>query len=82
MAKPVNELIDYKYTGLDRRKQKVSGEISSRNMELAKAQLRKQGLQVERIAKKPKPLYEFKPKIKAMDIAIFSRQMATVFVVD
>lgn len=78
MAKPVNELIDYKYSGLDRRKQKVSGEISSRNMELAKAQLRKQGLQVERIAKKPKPLYEFKPKIKAMDIAIFSRQMATM----
>lgn len=74
----VEEVLNFTYAGSNRRGEKVKGEISSRNMELAKAQLRKQGIQVDKITKKSKPLYEFKPKIKPMDIAIFTRQMATM----
>lgn len=74
----VEELVNFSYAGTNRRGEKVKGEIGSRNMELAKAQLRKQGIQVEKINKKAKPLFEFKAKIKPMDIAIFTRQMATM----
>lgn len=74
----VDELVNFSYAGTNRRGEKVKGEIGSRNMELAKAQLRKQGIQVDKINKKAKPLFEFKPKIKPMDIAIFTRQMATM----
>lgn len=79
MAKaPATDLTNFAYTGTNRRGDKVKGEMSSRNMELAKAQLRKQGIQVEKINKKAKPLFEMKKKIKALDIAIFTRQMATM----
>lgn len=79
MAAPKTEmLLDFVYDGLNRRGEKVKGEMTSRSLELAKAQLRKQGVQVRNIKKKPKPLYEFKKSIKPLDIAIFVRQLATM----
>ncbi len=73
-------LIDFSYTGTNRRGQKVKGETTSRSLELAKAQLRKQGIQVVNIKKKPKAIVipGMAPKIKALDIAIFVRQLATM----
>ncbi len=73
-------LIDFSYTGTNRRGQKVKGETTSRSLELAKAQLRKQGIQVVNIKKKPQAIVipGMAPKIKAMDIAIFVRQLATM----
>ncbi|MGI9339286.1 MAG: type II secretion system F family protein, partial [Psychrobacter sp.] len=47
-------------------------------LELAKATLRKQGIVVKGIKKKPKALFTFKKAIKPIDIAIFSRQLATM----
>lgn len=79
MAKATTEmLLDFVYDGTNRRGQQVKGETTSRSMELAKATLRKQGITVKTIKKKPKPLFTFKKKIKAIDIAIFSRQLATM----
>lgn len=79
MAKATTEmLMDFVYDGTNRRGQKVKGETTSRSMELAKAQLRKQGISVKSIKKKPKPLFQMKKKIKAIDIAIFVRQLATM----
>lgn len=79
MAKATTDmLMDFVYDGTNRRGQKIKGETTSRSMELAKAQLRKQGITVSSIKKKPKPLFEFKKKIKAIDIAIFVRQLATM----
>lgn len=79
MAKATTEmLLDFVYDGTNRRGQQVKGETTSRNMELAKATLRKQGITVKTIKKKPKPLFTFKKKIKPIDIAIFSRQLATM----
>lgn len=71
-------LLDFTYSGTNRRGQQVKGETTSRNIELAKAQLRKQGISVSSIKKKPKPLFQMKKKIKAIDIAIFVRQLATM----
>ena len=76
--KPESDLTVFAYKGKNRRGEKIDGELSSRNVEQAKAVLRKQGIQVDRINKKPKPLFEVKKKIKPMDIAIFTRQMATM----
>ena len=79
MAKATTDmLMDFVYDGTNRRGQKVKGETTSRSMELAKATLRKQGITVKSIKKKPKPLFTMKKKIKAIDIAIFSRQLATM----
>ncbi|WP_230658729.1 type II secretion system F family protein [Psychrobacter sp. I-STPA10] len=79
MAKATTDmLLDFVYDGTNRRGQKVKGETTSRSMELAKAQLRKQGITVRAIKKKPKPLFTSKKKIKALDIAIFVRQLATM----
>lgn len=71
-------LLDFVYSGTNRRGQQIKGETTSRNIELAKAQLRKQGINVSNIKKKPKPLFQMKKKIKAIDIAIFVRQLATM----
>lgn len=79
MAKAKTDmLLDFVYDGVNRRGQKVKGETTSRSLELAKATLRKQGITVKGIKKKPKPLYTFKKSIKAIDIAIFARQLATM----
>ncbi|STZ56254.1 Cholera toxin secretion protein epsF [Moraxella lacunata] len=79
MAKVATEqLIDFKYSGTNRRGQNVKGEMTSKSIELARAQLRKQGIIVQDIRQKPKPLFSGKKAIKALDIAIFVRQLATM----
>ena len=79
MAKVATEqLLDFKYTGTNRRGQKVSGETTSKSIELSRAQLRKQGIVIDDIRPKPKPLFTFKKAIKPLDIAIFVRQLATM----
>ncbi len=79
MAKVATEqLIDFKYSGTNRRGQNVKGEMTSKSIELARAQLRKQGIVVQDIRQKPKPLLRTKKAIKALDIAIFVRQLATM----
>ncbi|RYY80384.1 MAG: type II secretion system F family protein [Moraxellaceae bacterium] len=68
------------YEGVDRRGQKVKGEIPSKNMALAKVTLRKQGITVAKIYQKKKDLLAFlsKKKVKTLDITIFTRQLATM----
>ena len=79
MAKAKTDmLLDFVYDGVNRRGQKVKGETTSRSLELAKATLRKQGIVVKGIKKRPKALFTFKKAIKPIDIAIFSRQLATM----
>lgn len=71
-------LLDFVYDGVNRGGQKVKGETTSRSLELAKAMLRKQGITVKSIKRKPKALFTFTKAIKPIDIAIFSRQLATM----
>ncbi len=66
------------YKGLDKKGKKIQGEISGTSSAVVKAQLMKQGIRPQNVRKKPKPLFGSKKKIKPMDIALFTRQMATM----
>lgn len=69
----------YVYKGVDRRGNKVAGEADGSSSALVRAQLLKQGIRVNNVRKKPKPLFGGGGKpIKPADIAVFSRQMATM----
>jgi type IV pilus assembly protein PilC len=79
MAKNPPEKIEFLYEGTDRNGNRVKGEIFALNDALAKGQLRKQGINPLRVKKKPQPLFGGKThKVTPADIAIFSRQMATM----
>ena len=67
----------YIYKGKSREGNKIKGEIAGTNPTLIKAQLRKQGINATSVKKKPKDLLGPKP-IKPANIAIFTRQMATM----
>ncbi len=69
----------YTWEGADKSGKRVKGEMSATNDALIKATLRRQGISPLKVKKKPKPLLGGgKKKITAKDIAIFSRQMATM----
>jgi len=77
MAAASNSVFVYK--GVDRKGAKVEGEISGVSSALVKAQLIKQGVNARTVRKKAKPLFGSGGKaIKPQDIAIFTRQMATM----
>ncbi len=66
------------WEGTDKRGGKVKGELSGQNQALIKAQLRKQGINPTKVRKKGVSLFSAGKKIKPMDIALFTRQMATM----
>lgn len=69
----------YTYKGVDKKGAKVQGEITAASPTIAKAQLLKQGINAKSVSKKSKPLFGSGGKsIKPVDIAVFSRQMATM----
>src|SRR5690606_8189419 len=69
----------YIWQGLDSRGRPAKGEMGGSSIALVKAQLRKQGIKPNKVRKKAKPLFTVsKPKIRPMDIAIFTRQLATM----
>jgi type IV pilus assembly protein PilC len=70
----------FAYEGVDRKGAKVKGEMPSRNMQLAKVMLRKQGITIKSIREKRKSMFDgmMKKKISTLDITIFTRQLATM----
>lgn len=67
------------YKGTDKKGDKVQGETSGSSAALVKAQLAKKGISAKSVRKKPKPLFGGAgKKITPQDIAIFTRQMATM----
>ncbi|WP_448679303.1 type II secretion system F family protein [Pseudomonas nicosulfuronedens] len=68
----------FTWEGTDRKGGKVKGELSGVNTALVKAQLRKQGINPIKVRKKGISLLGKGKKIKPMDIALFTRQMATM----
>jgi len=69
----------YVYKGVDKKGKKIEGEISGSSPAVIKAQFLKQGVRANTVRKKPKPLFgSGGKKIKPIDIAIFTRQMATM----
>ncbi len=79
MATNVAKNQTFTWQGTDKRGQKAGGEISGPNLALAKAQLRKQGISPTKVRKKKVSLLgQKKKKINPGDIALFTRQMATM----
>ncbi|MCK9779259.1 type II secretion system F family protein [Pseudomonas syringae] len=78
MASKVVKVIVYTWEGVDKKGTKTSGELSGHNLALVKAQLRKQGINPTKVRKKSASIFGKGKKIKPLDIAFFSRQMATM----
>jgi type IV pilus assembly protein PilC len=67
------------WNGTDKSGRNSKGEIRAASPAMAKAQLRRQGIKPKKVKKKAKPLFGSGGKaIKAADIAIFTRQLATM----
>lgn len=79
MKKDANPTLTFNYTGLNKANQKVNGDIEARSLALAKAELRRQGINIRKISKKRASFFKSKgKKIKSADITIFSRQLSTM----
>ena len=68
----------YAWEGINRKGRRVSGQIAGHDLALIKAQLRQQGICPERVRKKPPGLPSLSPRIVPADIALFTRQLATL----
>lgn len=69
----------YVWEGTDKRGIKMKGEQQAKNGNMLRAELRRQGITPTVVKPKPKPMFGAAgKKITAKDIAIFSRQIATM----
>ncbi len=82
MATKSREIQDYTtftWSGKDKTGKKIKGELKAKSQTIAKNELRRQNIIVNRISKKAKPLFGSSgKKISAQDITLFSRQLATM----
>ncbi len=76
--KPEKALI-FSWEGTDRKGNRVKGETRSASIAMARAELRRQGINPLKVRKKASSIFSNrKKKITSKDIAIFSRQLATM----
>lgn len=78
MAAKEAKIGTYAWEGVDRKGTKMVGELNGPSISMVKAQLRKQGITPGKVRKKSASLFGKGKKIKAADIALFTRQMATM----
>jgi len=75
----VSTLIMYDWVALDKRGKRMTGEMQGKNAALVKAELRRQGMNPQTVRERKKPLFGSKgSSVKPRDVAIFSRQIATM----
>ena len=77
MASTTDKALSFSWEGKDRKGNKATGVMSAANSALVKAQLRKQGIQPTKVKKAAIKAARGK-KITPFDIAIFTRQLATM----
>ncbi len=78
MAQDVAQ-IDFSWKGKDKSGKVIKGEQAAISEAVARAELRRQGIRIIAIRKKPKSLFsKAKRSISPKDIAVFSRQLATM----
>lgn len=70
--------ITFSWSGSDKTGRSTQGEIAAPSVAIAKAQLRRQGIKAKRVKKKATPLFNFGKNIEPGDIAVFTRQLATM----
>lgn len=68
----------FKWEGTDKRGKKMTGEVRAKSVNLAKADLRKQGINPSKVAERKAGFFAKQGSISPQDIAIFSRQIATM----
>ncbi|MCB1854771.1 MAG: type II secretion system F family protein [Halieaceae bacterium] len=79
MATSAARIDTFVWNGIDKSGRSSTGEIRAATPAMAKAQLRRQGIQPKNVRKKSKPLFGGQGKpIKPADIAVFTRQLATM----
>ncbi|MCK5770077.1 type II secretion system F family protein [Algiphilus sp.] len=78
MAQAVGKDVLFRWEGTDRKGKRVKGQTSGRSETDVKRALRKQGINPLRVRKQSSLFGSGKRKIKSEDIAVFSRQMATM----
>ena len=79
MAEHASKDLIFLWEGTDKRGVHIKGESKGASIALIKADLRRQGINPLKVKKKPKPLFsQKKQKITPKDIAVFSRQLATM----
>ena len=78
MAVKAAKLSVYAWEGTDRKGTKMTGELNGQSPALVKAQLRKQGINPGKVRKKSVSILNLGKRITAQDIALFTRQMATM----
>ncbi|MFK8397564.1 type II secretion system F family protein [Pseudomonas sp. BGr12] len=78
MAEKALKTSVFTWEGTDKKGGKIKGELSGANPMLVKAQLRKQGINPTKVRKKGISLLGKGKAIKPLDIALFTRQMATM----
>ncbi|MEJ5347403.1 MAG: type II secretion system F family protein [Desulfosoma sp.] len=73
---------EFLYKGINRKGQKVQGEIEADNITIARQLLERQGLSLKALKPKPKDLLEYVPvlqeKVKEKDLVLFTRQFSTM----
>ena len=70
--------VTFSWSGSDKTGRSTQGEINAPSLAIAKAQLRRQGINAKRVKKKAKPLFSSGKRIDSSDIAVFTRQLATM----
>ena len=68
----------FAWEGSDKRGKRIKGESRAANMALVRADLRRQGINPIKVTKKSSLFRARKKKIRPGDIAVFSRQLATM----
>jgi type IV pilus assembly protein PilC len=75
----LNPMSVFVWVGTDKRGKKMKGEQLAKNANLLRADLRRQGISPSVVKPKPKSIFgNSGSRIKAREIAIFSRQLATM----
>jgi type IV pilus assembly protein PilC len=76
-AKGVKRDVPFSWSGMDKKGTRVSGKSLAPDESALRADLRRQGIAVSRV-KKQSSAFKSRGKVKAEDIAVFSRQLATM----
>jgi type IV pilus assembly protein PilC len=75
----VSQLTTYEWVALDKRGKRMKGDMPAKNASLVKAELRRQGMNPQTVRERSKPLFgSTGSTVKPGDVAIFSRQIATM----
>jgi type IV pilus assembly protein PilC len=77
-AKPQPKVFTFQWKGHNRDGQKTAGELRGASITEIKVLLKSQGVTPKSVRKQSAPLFKFDPKITAMDIAMITRQIATM----